>query len=62
MTEEDVQALLASSAGGKIAEARRHGVDLTLIARNMLTLTPKQRFEKLEQGAANLKFLRGKHR
>ncbi len=43
--------------GSKLAEAKRHGIDLTLLVEN-LKLTPTQRAQKLGDGARSLIALR----
>ena len=44
-------------AGSKLEEAKRFGIDLTLLYEN-LKLTLEQRAHKLEEGAASLRVLR----
>jgi hypothetical protein len=49
--------LLNPRPGGKIAEARDYGIDLTLLVEN-LRLTPEQRLEKLQQAIDSFDELR----
>jgi hypothetical protein len=44
--------------GSGVAAAYAYGADLSMTVRNMFALTPAQRLESLERGAANLAFLR----
>jgi hypothetical protein len=41
-------------AGSAVARAIEFGIDLSLTARNMYELTPDQRLDALEKGAAKL--------
>ncbi len=43
--------------GSKLAKAKKHGVDLTLLIEN-LSLTPTERAKKLSSGARSLQALR----
>jgi hypothetical protein len=45
------------SPGSKLAEAKKYGVDLTLLVEN-LSLTPTERAKKLSSGAKSLRALR----
>lgn len=45
--------LLRPTPNGKIAEARKYGIDLTQLVEN-LRLTPEQRLEKLQQAMIGL--------
>lgn len=50
--------------GGKLAEAKEYGIDLTLLVEN-LKLTPTERARKADAGAESLRALRAaaiKHR
>jgi hypothetical protein len=51
------QKLLNPRPGGRIAQARDYGIDLTLIVEN-LRLTPEQRLEKLQQAMTGFDELR----
>lgn len=56
MTEEMRRRILNPPPGSALARARDHGMDLTLLARN-LDLTPKERLERAIRSQAMLRFI-----
>ena len=57
MKKSREEKLLFPKAGGKIAEARDYGIDLTQIVEN-LRLTPEKRIEKLQNAMIGFDELR----
>lgn len=55
MNEKAIEKLLNPRPGSKIAAAKKFGIDLTLLARN-LRLTPEQRIDEMLQAVADVNF------